>query len=141
MISCEYHLVNMRLIKQKTDYAIRVLKCLSCHQDVLQTGRDLSERLQVPLPFLRGILQQLHKEGFCDSYKGKGGGFRLKFEADGIKVMDVIEVMQGPIKLHECKMQSGQPCGDHQNCQLRRQLIDIEHYVYEKFDGLMISQV
>ena len=90
----------MKLLTRNTDYAIRALCFIAKHKDMTSV-EDLSNKLNIPKPFLRKVLQKLSKQGMLKSYKGKGGGFKILRNPNQISIIDVANIFQGPISLSE----------------------------------------
>ena len=53
----------MKLITRDTDYAVRALVFIAKQKEEIVSVRDLVEKLKIPKPFLRKILQLLNKKG------------------------------------------------------------------------------
>lgn len=51
------------------------------------------------------ILQRLVKEGFLASLRGPAGGFRLNKPANQISLLDIYQVIEGPIEITSCPME------------------------------------
>jgi Rrf2 family protein len=118
----------MKLITRDTDYAIRALIFIASHKNKRISASDLVRELRIPRPFLRKILQILHKEGVLISYKGQGGGFLLATSPDKIFLTDLIEIFQGPLKINECIFKR-KICPNRNACSLRRKISSIEKQV------------
>ena len=67
----------MKLLIKETDYAVRALCYIAKDKDNIISARGLVRELKIPWPFIRGILQVLHKKGILVSFRGQGGGFKL----------------------------------------------------------------
>lgn len=51
------------------------------------------------------ILQRLVKEGFLASLRGPSGGFRLNKAANQITLLEIYQVIEGPIEISRCPME------------------------------------
>lgn len=94
--------------------------------------------LRMPKPFLRKILQILHKEGILKASKGYGGGFSLALSADKIYLGSLIEIFQGPLRLNQCIFKK-KLCPDRKICPLKKKIDDIEKYVVSQLDSVTIK--
>ncbi len=92
----------MRSLNRKTDYALAALTDLAKSNNGGASARDLSQRLQLPLRALTNILNQLKHRGLVSSIRGARGGYRLARNAKDISLAEVIEGVQGPIRLTLC---------------------------------------
>ncbi|MDP2941851.1 MAG: Rrf2 family transcriptional regulator [Candidatus Omnitrophota bacterium] len=130
----------MKLITRDTDYAARALAFMAKEgEGVFSVGR-LSEKLKVPRPFLRKILQVLHKKGLLAARKGREGGFWLARPAEKIFLMDLWRVFQGSFTLNECNLESA-PCPRIGYCPLRRKLKGIERYVERQLKPITVASL
>ena len=94
----------------------------------------------MPRPFLRKILQTLNKEGLLTSSKGKGGGFALAASPEGITLIEVMKIFQGPIKLSEHKFKKSD-CPRINDCLLKKKIDEIEKEVIVKLKAITISSI
>ncbi|MFW6218542.1 MAG: RrF2 family transcriptional regulator [Bacteroidota bacterium] len=81
--------------------------------------KRIAEDLSIPTPFLAKILQSLARKKVLSSSKGPNGGFGLGKEPDDIKIIDIVELIDGPdvfelcvIGMHTCKEQKSK-CALH----------------------------
>jgi len=129
----------MKLITRNTDYAIRVL-ILMAKEKRLFSVRELSLKLKMPHAFLRRILQILHKKNILKGYKGKGGGFLLEKKPKEIKILELIRIFQGELKLNECLFKKSL-CPNVKKCLLKRRLDRIERYVISKIKEIDLESL
>ena len=77
---------------------------------VICEGSELSP------PFVSKILHQLARAGLILSSKGRNGGFRLGRPAHAMRLMDVVEVIDGAEVYRRCAVSSFEKCNDNQPC-------------------------
>lgn len=130
----------MKLITRNTDYAVRALCCIAEQKQEVISGDQLVKSLEMPRPFLRKILQTLNKEGLLTSSKGKGGGFALAASPEGITLIEVMKIFQGPIKLSEHKFKKSD-CPHINDCLLKKKIDEIEKEVIAKLKAITISSI
>jgi Rrf2 family protein len=92
----------MLSLTRKSDYALVALVSLAERPDELQSARELADRLNLPQAALRNILKDLTRSGMLDSIQGTSGGYRLARDASDISLADVIQVIEGPVRLTTC---------------------------------------
>lgn len=88
-------------LSKKGEYATRTVFHLAFFNDVCITS-DIAKSQQVPMAFLKKIIQSLKTGGLVNSVKGKGGGIILKISPAHLTMKRVIEAVEGPIVLNEC---------------------------------------
>ena len=129
----------MKLITRNTDYALRALCYMSKQKDVVTVGQ-LVKKLGVPRPFMRKILQQLNKERILESYKGRGGGFKLKATPEKIYMVEIMRIFQGQVGLNGCFLKK-EVCPNKGKCVLRKKIRSIEEGVLEQLRQITIASL
>jgi len=93
-------------ISRRTDYGIRVILDLA---GLPTSGRastqEIANRQNVPSPFLAKISAQLSLAGLVTTQRGAGGGVTLARPPSEISLLQVIEALEGPIRLNRCLIQ------------------------------------
>ena len=111
----------MKLLTRDTDYAVRALCFIAKDKERVISVNELVKKLHVPRPFLRKVLQILHKKGILYSFKGQGGGFSLAMPPDKISITDLIKIFQASLKLNECMLKK-KICPNRKTCSLKRKM-------------------
>jgi Rrf2 family protein len=74
--------------------------------EVARHGRSsagqIAARQQLSPSFVGKIVSTLAHAGVLETYRGAAGGVQLGRPADTITVLDVVEAVQGPIRLNRC---------------------------------------
>lgn len=97
-------------ITRASDYAVRVmihLASLPPSSTVRQSV--LSKATQVSGHFLSKVLQQLVRARLIRSQRGAGGGYALAASAERVSLLDVLEAVEGPVRLNQC-IEEGPSC-------------------------------
>ncbi len=101
-------------ISRKIDYALRAMIYLaSVPAARVSPFREIARAMDVPEDFLAKILKVLADAGLVRSQRGARGGYRLAREPAGISFLDVIEAVEGPVKLNVCLDET-----DHDACRV-----------------------
>lgn len=108
------------MLSNTCKYAIRATVYLSVYSNPnKRIGiKEISEKLDMPSPFLGKILQTLAKNKILVSTKGPNGGFSLGRAAEDISLMDIVDIIDGTDIFDIClvrtsKCSSEKPCGIH----------------------------
>lgn len=97
-------------ITRASDYAVRVMIHLAGLPPASTVQQSqLSKVTDVSGHFLSKVLQQLVRAGLIRSQRGAGGGYSLSSSASRVTLLDVVEVMEGPVRLNHC-LQEGPTC-------------------------------
>jgi Rrf2 family protein len=94
-------------LSKKVDYALVALAYLARHENETSSVREMVCRLGVPPRLLANILSQLTHYGIVASTRGLHGGYQLARPPENISLVDLIEAVEGPIRLTQC-------CSNHQ---------------------------
>lgn len=106
-------------ISRRLDYGLQVMIALASNT----SGRpipsaQLSESLNIPLPFLHQIAHTLMQSGLIKATPGPRGGLRLNHPPKNITVLKIAEVLEGPICLTPC-LEDPEDCPRNEICTSR----------------------
>lgn len=130
----------MNIINRDVDYAARALVHMVRANKPTVSVSQMHEAVGVTRPFLRKILQKLHKAGILQAVKGKGGGFALARRPEAVTLGRLITVLQGPLKLHDCVFRK-KICQNHAACILRHKIAGLEHRLTAEVEGITIKDL
>jgi Rrf2 family protein len=68
---------------------------------------SLSEELEAPSAFLGKTLQALARAGLVSGSRGAKGGYRLARSPEEIAVRDIVEAVEGSVRLASCTAPEG----------------------------------
>ncbi len=91
------------IFSKKCELALQAVLYLA-HKDEqsLTSALEISEEIGIPKEFTSKILQALTKSGIVGSRKGKSGGFYLAHPPQDIKLIDIVEAIDGTGVFHRC---------------------------------------
>jgi Rrf2 family protein len=75
----------------------------------LVSGRDIAQTMQFSRAHLAKVLQRLVHTGLLCSVRGPKGGFVLARPANKITLLDIYEVIEGPLSTEPCPV-NAQEC-------------------------------
>ncbi len=78
---------------------------------------EVAQVQEVPRAYLAKIFQTLSKKGYLRSTRGPGGGFELSKPSTEINMLEIIETMEGEVRLNDCLIASGH-CQREQICSI-----------------------
>jgi Rrf2 family iron-sulfur cluster assembly transcriptional regulator len=87
-------------------------------EKVIYNAEEVSNELKVPKEFVSKVLQILTNSGIIGSKKGKSGGFYLAKSPDNIRLIDIVEAIDGLDVFKSCVLgfpgcSSEKPCPVH----------------------------
>ncbi len=107
------------MINNRTEYAIRALWQLSEAKDHFSTSEAIAQAQEIPVKFLPQILSDLSRSGLVRSVRGYGGGVRLSRPPEKIKLLEILEAIQGTIFLYDC-LKGPIDCQHEPDCKLMK---------------------
>ena len=106
------------IYSRSAEYAIRAF----VHLAQVQEGKyamvkNIAEQEDIPAHFLAKILQQLARKGLLRSSKGPTGGFALRVDASEIRLLDIVEALDGLAPYQQCASGLSE-CSDDMPCSM-----------------------
>ncbi|HEY4755648.1 MAG TPA: Rrf2 family transcriptional regulator [Ignavibacteriaceae bacterium] len=101
---------------KKCEYALQAILLMAASEhDCIYPAEEISKKLNIPKEFISKILQSLTESGMIESKKGKAGGFKLAKHPSKIKLIDIVEAVDGLESFSSCVL--GFPnCSDKNPC-------------------------
>ena len=101
---------------KKCEYALQAILLMAASEhDCIYPAEEISKKLNIPKEFISKILQSLTESGMIESKKGKAGGFKLAKHPSKIKLIDIVEAVDGLESFSSCVL--GFPnCSDKNQC-------------------------
>ena len=129
-------------ISAKARYGLRILLDVALHEtpERPRTIKEISETQGISEKFISRIVVPLRRAGMIRSARGKFGGFRLARSPRDITLLDVIEVLQGPIRLVRC-VDVAAVCARAGDCAARTVWTDVNMAVRLAVKGVTLATV
>jgi Rrf2 family protein len=128
----------MRLTRQG-DYAVRVMVDLAAHAPDQAVRREqIQVRQDVPAAYLAKIIQALARAGLVRTRPGARGGVTLNAPAEAVTLLQVIEAVEGPIRLNRCVEAPG-ACPRDRFCPVHLVWMRLQALVTRELDGVTIA--
>jgi Rrf2 family protein len=87
-------------LTRQADYALRCVLEVARHRRL--SAGQIATRQQLSPSFVGKIVSTLAHAGVLETYRGAAGGVQLGRPPDAITVLEVVEAVQGPIRLNRC---------------------------------------
>src|SRR5687768_489066 len=119
-------------ITRQADYATRaILHLARAGNNEHISTRHVAKEQNIPPSFLPKIISQLSIAGILQTSRGAHGGIRLAREPKNITLLEVIEAIDGPIKLNVCVQGEGL-CLFENNCPLQTVWCNVQNELITK---------
>ena len=129
----------MDVLRRNTDYALRAMLNLTKHYgDEPISTRILADEEQIPYQLGCKLMQRLHDAKLVKSCMGPKGGFRLGRQPLKINLLEVIEVMQGAIRLNRCLL-GLEVCERRKSCVISSKLAELQEKIRGYLAGVTLE--
>jgi Rrf2 family transcriptional regulator, iron-sulfur cluster assembly transcription factor len=130
------------MIYTKTgEYAIRAILFLARQsEDALVMSSEVAKREDIPSHYLAKILQRMAKYGYVDSFKGRGGGFKITKLALDSSILEIVERIEGPVITLKC-VTGLKECSDEHPCPLHDEWSELRDNIHHLISSKSVRQV
>lgn len=105
------------LFSTKAEYGIRLMVALGRREGGPPVAlAALADSETLPLSYLEHLVAKLREAGLVSSQRGAHGGYRLAMPAADIRMLEVVEALEGPIAPMDCFSPDGQRRGQGVSC-------------------------
>jgi len=102
--------------------------------------RDIAADEGISYELTCKLLQKLSKARLVKSTMGPNGGFELNRNPEKITLAQVIEQVQGPVKLNRCLL-PGFKCPKKKNCTVREKLAELQEHIDNYFEEITLADL
>ena len=102
--------------------------------------KEVAEKLNTSFYFLAKNVQKLVKAGLLYSYKGPKGGVKLAKPSKDIKLIDIVEAIDG-LEFFETCLLGFKECSDEHPCAIHHKWADKRRAIYKLFSETTLEEV
>ena len=130
----------MLKLTRKLEYALIALSHIQGQAtEKIVSTKEISETHRIPLQLLAKILQQLAKHNIIEAIQGAHGGYRLKKSLDNTNMNTLIQILEGPIGIMDCSVDSN--CVQLDICNIRKPINRVNDAIVSMFDNLTLADI
>ena len=131
----------MLRLSKKADYALIAMKHLATRSDLASaSAREIAEHYDIPIELMAKVLQRLVRRGLLASQQGTRGGYQLARVPTLISVADVIQAIDGPLRVTACSTDDEQ-CDQFAKCNVRDPLWRIKERILDALRSCTIAEI
>ncbi len=133
----------MLKLSKKVEYALISLLHMAKQQtDQLTTSRELAVHFNIPSELIGKVLQSLAKNDCIRSVQGMRGGYQLAKPPEQINLANIIQAVEGPIRVVNC-ISSAEQCGCDQLdfCNIRNPMELLQLKLIEAFNAISLKDI
>ena len=127
-------------ITRKLEYALIALRYIQGQSEGnVVSAKEISGAYRIPLQLLAKILQELTKHDILEAIQGAHGGYRLKKSLDEMNMTALIQILEGPIGIMDCSIDT--KCVQLDICNIRKPINRVNDAIISMFDNLTLSEI
>jgi len=131
----------MDIVRRNTDYALRAMVNLAKnHHAGYKSTRLIAREEEVSYQLACKLLQKLHDAGLVKSVMGPRGGFRLARSPEEVTLLEVIEIIQGPVRLNRCLLDSRE-CPRSPSCPVHEKFVSLQEQMTAFMSATTLADV
>ena len=125
------------------DYGVLLLGHFAQHDDTLTSTSEMAEAYHMPRSVVANLLKEFTRAGLLQSRRGQHGGYRLARPASEITLLDVLNVIDGPVHLIECAVGEDMVsvCDYEDVCPSRSPMQGVHRRIIELLDGISLAEL
>lgn len=125
------------------DYGVLLLGHFARHESALASTRDLADLYHMPRTVVANLLKEFGKAGLLQSQRGLHGGYRLARPAAQITLLDVLNVIDGPVQLIDCAVDdlSVGNCGYEDVCPSRSPMRTVHRRIIALLEDVTLADL
>ncbi len=130
------------MLSNSSKYALNAVIYLTLHSDEdhkLQ-AHEISKNIGAPKAYTGKLLQSLARQGIVSSVRGPKGGFYVSESNKKYSVMDVIEVIDGRIKIESCVLGLSD-CDPEKPCPLHNLIASSRSKMVTVFEQVTLEEL
>lgn len=124
-------------------YALRAMVDLAQHiGDKPVARQELAMRQAISADYVAQLLRRLTAAGLVRGVKGPGGGYVLARDAAAIRVIEVVQAVEGPIAVVDCVIPCQKPdCTRADCCPTRSLWKELSETIVEFLDSVTLQDL
>ncbi len=128
-------------ISTKGRYGLRILLDLALHDsETPRLIRDIASSQQISEKYISRLIIDLRRAGMVRSIRGAKGGFRIAKKPETITLLDVVEVMEGPLSIVDC-VRFPEKCNRTANCATREIWNKLNSEIRESMSRITLADI
>jgi Rrf2 family protein len=139
----------MLRFSKMADYGVLLLGHFAHHHDELASATELSDTYHMPRTVVANLLKSFREAGLLTSQRGLHGGYRLARDAGSISLLEVLRVVEGPVRLVDCALEAtgalhtdGQDSCDYVDvCLCRSPMQAVNQKILALLEGMSLSDL
>ena len=130
------------MISTKGRYALRFLVNLSrLGKDGQASLKDIAKEEEISIKYLERIAHDLSKKGIIQGSQGKGGGYKLKKDADTLSIYEILSAVDEELSPVACLKCGPSVCNRKDSCPTLGIWKEYGKVTKDYFSSIMLSSL
>ncbi len=130
----------MMRFSKKVEYALIAMVNMGSGAE-LYTSKSLSEQFNIPPEVMGKVLQALVRSGLLMSVQGVKGGYTISRPLNKINVLELIEAVDGRVKLASCGTNPPESCAQYGYCGIQTPVEIIQEKLIGFFKAITLLDI
>jgi Rrf2 family protein len=128
-------------LSTRATYGVRAMLAIAMNQNKgPMMTKDIAEIQGLPPTYLEQLMVLMRKAGLLTATRGAHGGYLLARSAAEITLLEIIEILEGPLNLAECPVGTG-CCGKPETCALNELWAEGSKALSDVFANISLSKM
>ncbi len=124
------------------DYGVLLLGHFVRNAGELSSAADLSEAFHMPRSVVANLLKAFREAGLLTSKRGLRGGYQLARPAHEITLLEVLKVVDGPVRLIDCAVVDLTDVCDYEDvCTSRHPMQAVNQRIVDMLDSMSLAEI
>lgn len=129
-------------ISRQTDYGVLLLGLFAkAPVGAVLSRRDLAEESGLASPMVAKVLKLLARGGILESERGIHGGYRLARLPERITLGDVIQALEGPVRVTDCSPAGRGACAQERRCPVKSSWRRLSDAIRASLDRVTLAEM
>ena len=126
------------MFSTKGMYALRAMADLASHEGWVSLG-DVSKRQNISRKYLEQVISLMHKAGYVQSQRGKGGGYVLTRPPEQYTVGEILRLTEGSLAPVACLDGDCKGCSRSDECPTLDVWKNLDKLINDYLDGVTLD--
>ena len=127
-------------LSTKGRYGVKAMVDLAVNHDGKPVSiKSISQRQNISEYYLEQLFAPLRRAEFIKSVRGAQGGYMLNKEAKDITVLDIMDVLEGPIEVSDCL--DSDDCDNIDYCATRTVWVKMKHSIDSVLGAITLQNI
>ncbi len=129
-------------INRKIEYALISLKHMSCKKaDALTSAKEICDLYHTPFDPTSRVLQIMAQHKVLHAEQGMKGGYRITRDLDEMTLLDLSDMIVGPIEIAGCIHAGYSHCEINAVCQIISPMLNLNDKIRDTFGRTSVAHL